>query len=352
VTLIDRVAALLDGVAADLLVVDAMMEGVTTAAWFCGRPVVQFATTIDQYRDGNRYPTSEFLKPTDSEESIRAAWRAIAGVSPRDMALPWTWAGDVLSRVDEFPFERALGRHVATPPTLRVALCPEAFDFPQGHRTVRYLSPGPPQVGALPESLRELASKAPIYVSFGSTEMFRPVTLELAEALAEAFPDHAIVCSADAADASSGSKPPNLHTFTWLPQAALLPHCACFVSHGGFNGIFESICGGTPLVVVPCGFDQPGLAARVEYHDAGIAVLPDDEQGIDVDAVIRAVTEVIGSARIRAGVAKLRSAFCRPSEIASYLHHEALGHEGNSKLAREGRTAGELLRRRGRPGVG
>ncbi len=351
-TLIDRVAGLLDGVGVDLLVVDAMMEGVTTAAWLCGYPVVQFSTTIDQYIDGNRYPASEFLKPNDPEESIRAARRTLSEASPECVDTPWTWAGDVLSRIDEFPFDRTLGRHVATPPTLKIACCPDELDFPQERRTVRYLSPGPPEVEALPESLRELASSSPIYVSFGSLAMFRPMALELAEALADAFPDHAIVCSADDADAASGSKPANLHTFRWLSQGALLPHCACFVSHGGFNGVFESICAGTPLVIVPFGFDQPGLAARVEYHDAGLAILPDREQGIDVDAVVRAVAEVMSSERIRAGMARLRSACCRPSEIASYLHQEALGDDGNLRLARAGQRAGDLVRRRSWPGAG
>src|SRR5262245_33533354 len=129
-TLLDRVGGLLEGVGVDLLVADAMMEGVTTAAWFCGYPVVQFSTTVDQYGDGNLYPVSAFLKAGDPEEAIREARRALSQVSLRSMAVPWTWAGDVLCALDEFPFDRTLGRHVATPPTLKVAFCPEAFDFP------------------------------------------------------------------------------------------------------------------------------------------------------------------------------------------------------------------------------
>ena len=53
------------------------------------------------------------------------------------------------------------------------------------------------------------------------------------------------------------------------PQLTLLKRAAAMVHHGGIGSAKECAYFGVPQAVFPIGFDQPGLAARVEYHGIG-----------------------------------------------------------------------------------
>jgi zeaxanthin glucosyltransferase len=55
----------------------------------------------------------------------------------------------------------------------------------------------------------------------------------------------------------------------FVPQRAVLPRCAVAVVHGGLNTALDALAAGVPLVVMPLGFEQPGIAARLRY--AGVA---------------------------------------------------------------------------------
>jgi zeaxanthin glucosyltransferase len=53
------------------------------------------------------------------------------------------------------------------------------------------------------------------------------------------------------------------------PQIELLKRAALCITHAGVNTALESLAQGVPLVAVPIGFDQPGVAARIAYHGVG-----------------------------------------------------------------------------------
>ena len=55
----------------------------------------------------------------------------------------------------------------------------------------------------------------------------------------------------------------------WLSQHAA--HRA-LTSHAGINTTLESLALGVPMVAIPVGFDQPGIAARIVYHGVGESV--------------------------------------------------------------------------------
>lgn len=75
-----------------------------------------------------------------------------------------------------------------------------------------------------------------------------------------------------------GERPDNLGNNTllvkWIPQNDLLGHpkIKAFVTHGGGNGIYESIYHGVPIVVVPLMFDQFENALRMEVRGAARVV--------------------------------------------------------------------------------
>jgi UDP:flavonoid glycosyltransferase YjiC (YdhE family) len=54
-----------------------------------------------------------------------------------------------------------------------------------------------------------------------------------------------------------------------LPQVELLSRASIRITRAGINTVLEAFSAGVPLVAIPVGFDQPGIAARITYHRAG-----------------------------------------------------------------------------------
>ncbi|XP_007666942.1 UDP-glucuronosyltransferase 1A1-like isoform X1 [Ornithorhynchus anatinus] len=74
----------------------------------------------------------------------------------------------------------------------------------------------------------------------------------------------------------TGKPPANLAKNTklvkWLPQNDLLAHpkTRAFITHAGSHGIYEGICNGVPMVLLPLFGDQMDNAKRVESRGAGV----------------------------------------------------------------------------------
>jgi hypothetical protein len=56
------------------------------------------------------------------------------------------------------------------------------------------------------------------------------------------------------------------------PQTELLKRAELCITHAGINTTLESLALGVPMVAIPVGFDQPGIAARIVYHGVGQSV--------------------------------------------------------------------------------
>jgi UDP:flavonoid glycosyltransferase YjiC (YdhE family) len=82
--------------------------------------------------------------------------------------------------------------------------------------------------------------------------------------------------------------PANVRVKRWVPQAAVMPHAAAMVGHGGAGSTRMALAAGVPSVIVPGFADQPRNAARVAQLGAGIAL--DDAAGLR-EAVMRLLTE-------------------------------------------------------------
>ncbi|XP_029789422.1 UDP-glucuronosyltransferase 1-1-like isoform X1 [Suricata suricatta] len=76
----------------------------------------------------------------------------------------------------------------------------------------------------------------------------------------------------------TGTPPPNLAKNTilvkWLPQNDLLGHpkARAFITHSGSHGIYEGICNGVPMVMLPLFGDQMDNAKRMETRGAGVTL--------------------------------------------------------------------------------
>jgi zeaxanthin glucosyltransferase len=66
-----------------------------------------------------------------------------------------------------------------------------------------------------------------------------------------------------------GPIPPNTIVVRIAPQIELLKRAALCITHAGLNTALESLAQGVPMVAIPIGYDQPGVACRIAYHGVG-----------------------------------------------------------------------------------
>ena len=66
-----------------------------------------------------------------------------------------------------------------------------------------------------------------------------------------------------------GPIPWNTLVVSSAPQIELLKRATLCITHAGLNTTLEALAQGVPMVAIPIGYDQPGVAARIAYHGVG-----------------------------------------------------------------------------------
>jgi MGT family glycosyltransferase len=66
-----------------------------------------------------------------------------------------------------------------------------------------------------------------------------------------------------------GFIPSNVIVVSRAPQLEILKRAVLCITHAGHNTALESLAQGVPMVAIPVGFDQPGIAARIAHHGVG-----------------------------------------------------------------------------------
>jgi MGT family glycosyltransferase len=66
-----------------------------------------------------------------------------------------------------------------------------------------------------------------------------------------------------------GPIPSNTVVVSSAPQLSLLKRASLCITHAGLNTTLESLANGVPMVAIPVGYEQPGIAARIAYHGVG-----------------------------------------------------------------------------------
>jgi len=95
-------------------------------------------------------------------------------------------------------------------------------------------------------------------------------------------------------------RPPNVHIEQVVPHSAVLKRGALLVSHAGHGSVMKALWEGRPMVLMPWGRDQPGVAARALA--LGVAeVVP---RGEDVPvALADAIDRVLASEEMKRAAA-------------------------------------------------
>jgi zeaxanthin glucosyltransferase len=152
---------------------------------------------------------------------------------------------------------------------------PKEFDFPIPHLPPQFHYTGPfhDNEGREPVSFpwEKLTGKPLIYASMGTlVNGLNNVYGTILEAVSE-FPEMQVVLSVgrNFNPGDLGPIPSNTIVVRIAPQIALLKRAALCITHAGLNTALEALAQGVPMVAVPIGYDQPGVAARIAYHGLG-----------------------------------------------------------------------------------
>jgi zeaxanthin glucosyltransferase len=110
---------------------------------------------------------------------------------------------------------------------------------------------------------------------------------------------------------------------SYAPQLQLLKRAAAVITHAGLNTVLESLAEGVPLVAIPIGNDQPGVAARVAAHGAGIVI---SRRKLNASRLRSAIRSVLTDLQYGAAARRLQAAMRQIDglEIAANIIEDAL----------------------------
>jgi zeaxanthin glucosyltransferase len=152
---------------------------------------------------------------------------------------------------------------------------PKEFDFPISHWPPQFHYAGPFHDDEGREQVAfpwEKLTGAPlIYASLGTlVNGIEHVYRAILEAVGR-FPETQLVLSVGKNIKPDDLRPvpSNAIIVSAAPQIELLKRAALCITHAGLNTALEALAQGVPMVAIPIGFDQPGVAARVAYHGVG-----------------------------------------------------------------------------------
>jgi MGT family glycosyltransferase len=100
--------------------------------------------------------------------------------------------------------------------------------------------------------------------------------------------------------ADLGPIPSNVIVVDRAPQIELLQRAALCITHAGLNTALESLTHGVPMVAIPLGYDQFGVAARIAHHGAGEFI---DVEDLAVDRLHMLIQKVLETPAYRAKAA-------------------------------------------------
>jgi zeaxanthin glucosyltransferase len=123
----------------------------------------------------------------------------------------------------------------------------------------------------VPFPWEKLTGKPLIYASLGTlVNGLDKVYRTILEAVSQ-FPETQLVLSVGKNLDPSELEPfpPNTIVVPSAPQTELLKRAELCITHAGLNTTLESLGEGVPMVAIPIGYEQPGVASRIAYHGVG-----------------------------------------------------------------------------------
>jgi zeaxanthin glucosyltransferase len=152
---------------------------------------------------------------------------------------------------------------------------PREFDFPISNWPSQFHYAGPFHDGEgreqVPFPWEKLTGAPLIYASMGTLVNGLDIVFRTILEAARRSPETQLVLSVgnNVSLNDLGTIPSNAIVVSKAPQIELLKRAALCITHAGLNTALEALAQGVPMIAIPIGFDQPGIAARIAYHRVG-----------------------------------------------------------------------------------
>ena len=248
------------------LIVDQMEAAGGLAAEALGLPFVSVACALPVNRDDTiPLPVMPFNYGTDARS--RKLYASSAGV--------YDWLmrrqGETIARhARALGLAERRGLHECLSPLAQIGQTLPAFDFPRRlpdcfHAVgpLRHASPAQPAAQATRPPL--------VFASLGTLQghryrLFQKIAQACRQIKAQLLIAHCGGLNAAQAArlAASGAQ-----VTDFADQPAVLSQAQAVITHGGLNTVMDAIASATPVLAIPLAFDQPGVAARVDYCGIG-----------------------------------------------------------------------------------
>jgi zeaxanthin glucosyltransferase len=198
----------------------------------------------------------------------------------------------------------------ALSPLAQITQLPEALEFTtSGHPSnLHYTGPFVDNQQRPPVDFpwHQLDGRPLVYASLGTIQNGSEALFKtIAESCAGLNAQLVISLGGGLDPARLGTLPGNPVVVRYAPQLQLLKQAAAVITHAGLNTVLESLAEGVPLVAVPLGNDQPGVAARVAAKGAGV-VIP--RRKLNARSLRNAVRSVLEDSRYRNAAQTLQAA--------------------------------------------
>jgi UDP:flavonoid glycosyltransferase YjiC (YdhE family) len=196
--------------------------------------------------------------------------------------------------------------------TFRAGVVPEAFYAPDKRSpSARYYRmPHESDQASLDEAVAALPADRPLVLASIGTNA--PKVVEFAESVLNTvievlgqLPVTGVVALGAQRDPDqwSGARADNVHLTSFVQQRLLLPACAAFITHAGFNSVREAMEAGVPMVAVPLLAEAPANARRIEELGLGLSLTPEE---FTAATLRNAVERVLSDGKPRAHVKSLQ----------------------------------------------
>ena len=191
---------------------------------------------------------------------------------------------------------------------------PEIFDFPGVQWPPQFHYAGPlsdaKARAPVPFAWDRLDGRPLVYASMGTLVNGSVAVQRAILDAAGCLEDHQVVFSFGGnVDLDGlGAIPPNVIAVPTAPQLDLLKRAVLCITHAGLNTVLEALGEGVPMVAIPVGYDQPGVAARIAHHGVGAFI---DVQELTADALSARIRTLLGHDSYRAAAGRFRDALAR-----------------------------------------
>ena len=154
---------------------------------------------------------------------------------------------------------------------------PVEFDFPRRTLPDRFHYAGPLRDQKGPEPgfpWHKLDGRALVYASLGTLQYSKADVFRCFAEACVGINDVQLVMAhcGGLSDAAIRSLPGDPVTVVYAPQAALLQRARLALTHAGLNTVLDALRFGVPIVAVPITYEQPAIAARVEWTGTGKSI--------------------------------------------------------------------------------